>query len=140
MGEEGFFFTPITGRQNVAFNSGWVTWAFLNRSAIGRMNLSYFGGFRVKLSGTKQTLVHILFQAFFFLFPVVTTRKTSASLCARTFGYIPLASFFLSFLLYHVRQNFSSTLALTVEQVGRNSSIRCLLVIFLLSVPLVMHL
>ena len=30
-GELGFFFTPMIGRQNVAFNSGCVTCAFLNR-------------------------------------------------------------------------------------------------------------
>lgn len=28
--EEGFFFTPRMGKQNVAFSSGWVTCAFLN--------------------------------------------------------------------------------------------------------------
>lgn len=30
-GEEGFFFTPRMGRQNVALSSGCVTWAFLKR-------------------------------------------------------------------------------------------------------------
>ena len=33
MGELGFFFTPMIGRQNVAFSSGCVTCAFLKRSA-----------------------------------------------------------------------------------------------------------
>ena len=32
-GDVGFFFTPMRGKQNVAFNSGCVTCAFLNRSA-----------------------------------------------------------------------------------------------------------
>ena len=85
-GDEGFFFTPRTGRQKVAFSPGCVTWAFLKYNPIGLMNLSYLGGFRVKPSPTKQTLVTILFQAFFFLFPVRITFNTSVSPWARTLG------------------------------------------------------
>lgn len=32
-GDVGFFFTPIIGKQKVAFNSGCVTCAFLNLNA-----------------------------------------------------------------------------------------------------------
>lgn len=53
---------------------------------IGRMKRSYLGGFRVKPSPTKQTLVTIRFQAFFCRLPVRTTFNTSVSPCARTFG------------------------------------------------------
>lgn len=53
---------------------------------MGLMNLSYLGGLRVNPSPTKQTLVTILFQAFFCLFPVRITLSTSVSPCARTFG------------------------------------------------------
>ena len=82
----GFFFTPMMGRQNVALSSGWVTCTFLNRNAIGRINLSNLGGFLVKLSPTYVTLVTILFHPFFFLFPVRMTLKTSSSPTAFTFG------------------------------------------------------
>ena len=61
----GIFFTPSIGRQKVAFSSGCVTWAFLKRKPIGLMNLSYLGGFWVKPSPTKQTLVTIFFYVFF---------------------------------------------------------------------------
>ena len=84
IGLEGFFFTPIIGKQKVAFNSGCVTWAFLNRIAIGLMKRSYFGIFRVKSSGTKHTFVTILFHAFFWRFPDFIILKTSASAWART--------------------------------------------------------
>ena len=47
-GDEGFFFTPRTGRQKVAFSPGCVTWAFLKYNPIGLMNLSYLGSFRVR--------------------------------------------------------------------------------------------
>lgn len=53
---------------------------------IGLMKRSYFGGFRVKPSPTKQTFVTILFHAFFCLFPVLMTLRTSVSPCARTLG------------------------------------------------------
>lgn len=53
---------------------------------MGLMKRSYFGGLRVKPSPTKQTLVTILFHAFFCLFPVLITLSTSVSPWARTFG------------------------------------------------------
>jgi len=53
----GFFLTPMISRWNVVCNSGWVTCAFLNRRAAGRMNRSYLGGLRVKLSPTNVTLL-----------------------------------------------------------------------------------
>ena len=96
-GDEGFFFTPSTGKQKVAFSSGCVTWAFLKRNPIGLINLSYLGGFQVKPSPTKQALVTILFQAFFFLFPVRITFNTSFSPWAQTLGrgtsHFPIFSF-----------------------------------------------
>ena len=85
-GDDGFFFTPSIGRQKVAFSPGYVTWAFLKRRPIGLMNLSYLGGFLVKPSPTKQTLVTVLFHALFFLFPVWITFNTSVSPWARTLG------------------------------------------------------
>ena len=97
IGEDGFFLTPTIGRQNVAFSSGWVTCAFLNRKAMGRTKRSYLGGFRVNPSPTKQTLVTILFQPFLLLFPVFITLNTSASDWARTLGrgtsHLPAFSF-----------------------------------------------
>lgn len=96
-----------------------MTCAFLNRIAIGRMNLSYFGFFLVKSSGTKQTFVTIRFQAFFFRLPELIILKTSASACARTEEKdkeeavqeivtfrewdVPLSGFLLPLLLDHVR-------------------------------------
>ena len=57
-----------------------VTWAFMKRRPIDLMNLSYLGGFLVKPSPTEQTLVTILFHAFFFLFlPVQITFNSSVS-------------------------------------------------------------
>lgn len=53
---------------------------------MGLMKRSYFGGLRVKPSPTKQTLVTILFHAFFCLFPVLITLSTSVSPWARTLG------------------------------------------------------
>lgn len=53
---------------------------------IGLMKRSYLGGLRVKPSPTKQTLVTILFHAFFCLFPVLMTLSTSVSPWARTLG------------------------------------------------------
>lgn len=53
---------------------------------IGLIKRSYLGGFRVKPSPTKQTLVTIRFQAFFCLFPVLMTLSTSVSPWARTLG------------------------------------------------------
>lgn len=122
-----------------------MTCAFLKRIAIGRMNRSYFGFFRVKSSGTKQTLVTIRFHAFFFRLPDVIILKTSASACARTErksrnfllermsrffstdltfgkGNIPFASFLLALLLDHVRKNFRSLLILTIKKIVRHSA------------------
>lgn len=62
IGPLGFFFTPIISRLKVHFSSGCVTWALLNRNPEGRMNLSYFGGFLVKLGPTNVALVIILFH------------------------------------------------------------------------------
>merc|ERR1719486_1137232 len=84
--DEGFFFTPKMSKQNVAFRSGCVTWAFFMRRPDGRMNLSYLGGLRVKLGSTKVIFVTTRFQAFFFLFPDAWTRNISSSATARTFG------------------------------------------------------
>ena len=79
MGLDGFFLTPMMGRQKVAFNSGCVTWALFILSPIGRMNLSNFGGFLVKLSPTNVTFVTILFQPFLFVLPDFRTLNTSDS-------------------------------------------------------------
>lgn len=75
IGELGFFFTPMIGKLNVAFSSGCVTCAVLKRKAIGRMNRSNFGGFRVNPSPTKQAFVTNRFQDFFFRFPVWMALK-----------------------------------------------------------------
>uniref|UniRef100_A0A2M4C634 Putative secreted protein n=1 Tax=Anopheles marajoara TaxID=58244 RepID=A0A2M4C634_9DIPT len=97
IGDDGFFFTPIIGRWKVAFSSGCVTCALLNRSAIGRMKRSYLGGLRVKFSPTYVTLVTIRFQAFRRVLPLRITLNTSASDWARTFGigtsHLPAFSF-----------------------------------------------
>ena len=75
----------------------------MKRNPIGLMNLSYLGGFRVKPSPTKQTLVTILFQAFFFLFPVQITFNTSVSPWALTLGrgtsHFPAFSFRFCFII-----------------------------------------
>ena len=60
----GFFLTPKILRKNVVFNSGWVTCAFLNLKPVGRIYRSNFGGFLVKFSPTKVTLLIFLFHAF----------------------------------------------------------------------------
>jgi len=46
-GDCGFFLTPMRSSWKVALSSGWVTCAFLKRSAAGRINRSYLGGLRV---------------------------------------------------------------------------------------------
>merc|ERR1719261_968543 len=86
MAEEGFFFTPKISKQNVAFSSGCVTWAFFMRSPEGRINRSYFGGLRVKLGSTKVIFVTTRFQAFFLRLPDACTRNISSSATARTLG------------------------------------------------------
>lgn len=137
MGDWGFFLTPIIGKQNVALSSGWVTWAFLNLNPMGRINLSYLGGFLVKSSPTYVTLVTILFHAFFLLLPVRRTLKTSFSPTALTLGrgtvhfpyththiIIPMLSIpkqatvttyslLFSLLFDHVAQHFCTRLALS---------------------------
>ena len=84
MADEGFFLTPKISRQNVAFSSGCVTWAFFMRKPLGRINLSYLGGFRVKFGSTKVIFVTTRFQAFFFRFPDACTRNISSSATALT--------------------------------------------------------
>ncbi|KAH1022554.1 hypothetical protein HUJ04_011938 [Dendroctonus ponderosae] len=110
MAELGFFLTPMMGKWKVAFSSGWVTCAFLKRKAMGLMNRSNFGGFLVKPSPTNVTLVTIRFQAFLLVFPDRTTRITSESAWARTFGigtsHLPAFSFLFCLIM------FESTLAL----------------------------
>lgn len=68
------------------FKSGCVTCAFLKRNPVGRMNRSYFGGLRTKLSPTNVTFVTIRFHCFFFRFPVLTTRNISSSEMGLTRG------------------------------------------------------
>ena len=79
IGLEGFFLTPMIGKQKVAFSSGCVTWALFILKPMGLINLSNFGGFLVKLSPTNVTLVTILFHPFLLLFPDFSTLKTSVS-------------------------------------------------------------
>merc|ERR1719187_3194409 len=79
IGLEGFFFTPMMGKQNVALNSGWVTWAFFILNPMGLINLSNLGGFLVKLSPTNVTFVTILFQPFLLPLPDFKTLNTSVS-------------------------------------------------------------
>jgi len=62
IGPLGFFLTPIISRLNVHLSSGCVTWALVNRSPVGRMNRSYFGGFLVKPGPTNVAFVTILFH------------------------------------------------------------------------------
>lgn len=71
---------------SLAFNATFTNFQVCFVPTIGLMKRSYFGGFRVKPSPTKQTFVTILFQAFFCLFPVLMTLSTSVSPCARTLG------------------------------------------------------
>mmetsp|Transcript_9299 Transcript_9299/g.15281 ORF Transcript_9299/g.15281 Transcript_9299/m.15281 type:complete len:206 (+) Transcript_9299:1-618(+) len=82
----GFFLTLTISKQKVIFSSGWVTCAFLNLKAEGRIYLSNFGGFRVKLSPTKETLLTIRFHAFFFRLPLRRILNISSSVMAFTFG------------------------------------------------------
>merc|ERR1712070_859411 len=86
MAEEGFFLTPKMSKQNVALSSGCVTWAFFMRSPEGRINRSYFGGFRVKFGSTKVIFVTTRFQAFFLRLPDACTRNISSSATALTLG------------------------------------------------------
>ena len=99
----GFYLTPNILRQKVAFNSGCVTLAFLNRSEVGLINLSYFGGFLVKPSPTKQILLIFRFHCFLFLFPDLITWNISASVIALTFGigtaHLPAFSFLFYFIM-----------------------------------------
>ena len=44
----GFFLIDKIGSLKVVLSSGWVTFACLNLRPIGLINLSCFGGFRVK--------------------------------------------------------------------------------------------
>lgn len=103
IGDCGFFFTPMIDNWKVAFKSAirsfqsaqsyyftdysrCVTFARLNRNAIGRTNLSIFTGLRVKPSPTKVAFVTIRFQALLLLFPVRITLNISSSAIPRTFG------------------------------------------------------
>lgn len=43
----GFLLTPTISKAKVVYNSGCVTFAFLNLKPVGLMNLSYLGGFLV---------------------------------------------------------------------------------------------
>ena len=67
---------PIKSSRKVAFSSGWVTWAFLKRSAAGRTNRSNLGGFLVNDSPTKVTLFTCRFHCFFWRLPDFITLKT----------------------------------------------------------------
>lgn len=62
IGPLGFFFTLIKSRLKVALSSGCVTWALVNRNPEGRINRSYFGGFRVNPGPTNVAFVIILFH------------------------------------------------------------------------------
>lgn len=104
----GFFLTPKISNWKVVFNSGWVTFAFLNLSPVGLMNLSYLGGLRVKFSPTNVTLFIRRFQAFYFLFPERSTWNISASDSALTFsiGTDHLPAFSLRFCLIILLRTF----------------------------------
>mmetsp|Transcript_10053 Transcript_10053/g.31276 ORF Transcript_10053/g.31276 Transcript_10053/m.31276 type:complete len:219 (+) Transcript_10053:408-1064(+) len=90
-------------RQKVIFSSGWVTCAFLNLRADGRMYLSYFGGLRVKLSPTKEILLTMRFQAFFLRLPLRRILNISSSVMALTFGmgtaHLPAFSFLFCLIM-----------------------------------------
>lgn len=62
MGELGFFFTPMMGRQNVAFSSGCVTWAFLKRSACSQKNTVQLQFYNKNKSQTNWQNNHISFN------------------------------------------------------------------------------
>merc|ERR1719447_889899 len=136
----GFFFTPIIGRQNVALSSGCVTWAFFILRPIGLINLSNLGGFLVKLSPTKVTLVTILFHPFRRVFPDLSTLNTSDSDCALTVGigtsHLPAFSFLFCFTMFEI------TLAwLCCSLVSRSfSRLFCLLLLVSLDGLLHLHL
>lgn len=70
----GFFLTFTISNWNVAFNSGCVTCAFLNRKPVGRIYRSNLGGFRVKSSPTK----HTLFTTRFHIFPARMSKHMNA--------------------------------------------------------------
>jgi hypothetical protein len=86
MGDWGFFLTERIGSWKVALRSGWVTLAFLYRSAIGLTNLSIFTGFRVKPSPTNVAFETIRFHDFDFDFPDLSTLNISSSAIPRTLG------------------------------------------------------
>jgi len=105
IGDCGFFFTPRICSWNVAFKSAvekkdvngsraqketdrlrCVTFAFLYRSAMGRMNRSILTGFLVNASPTNVAFVTIRFHDLLLLFPVFTTLNISSSAIPRTFG------------------------------------------------------
>lgn len=69
----GFFLTPSIGRLNVVLSSGCVQLHFLNLNPVGLMYLSYLGGLRVNVSGTKHILFIFLFQAFYLRLPLFMT-------------------------------------------------------------------
>ena len=68
------------------------------------VNLSYLGGFLVKLWPTKVALVIILFHCFLFLFPLLRTLKTSSSAIGLTLGkgtsHLPAFSFRFCFTVF----------------------------------------
>ncbi|GET93744.1 40S ribosomal protein S8, putative [Leishmania tarentolae] len=105
----GFFLTEMIGRQKVAFSSGWVTWAFLKRSAMGRMKRSIFGIRRVKVSPTNVTLFTKRFHDFLPRLPEVTALSISSSDTVLTFSigtaHFPAFSFLFCF------SEFDNTLA-----------------------------
>lgn len=78
-----------------------MTLAYLNRRPIGRINLSCFGGLRVKFSPTKHTLLILLFQHLRFRFPERITSNISASVIGLTLstGTSHLPAFYLRFCL-----------------------------------------
>mmetsp|Transcript_6764 Transcript_6764/g.21025 ORF Transcript_6764/g.21025 Transcript_6764/m.21025 type:complete len:207 (+) Transcript_6764:668-1288(+) len=73
-------------RLKVALRSGWVTWAFFMRRPVGLMKRSYLGGFLVKLSSTKVTLLTTRFHDLRLRLPVDCTRNISSSATGLTFG------------------------------------------------------
>ena len=133
----GFLLTPRISRQKVVFSSGCVTCAFLNLSPVGLINRSYLGGFLLKLSPTNVTLLIILFHAFFFRFPDLTTWNISPQLIGFTFGigtyHLPAFSFRFcltifdsSFVLfYSFRSNKQAGSAPFSSSSGALSSMAC---------------
>ena len=77
---------PTTNMKGSIKDSRCVTFAFLNRNAMGRTNLSIFTGFRVNPSPTNVAFVTIRFHALLLFFPVRITLNISSSAIPRTFG------------------------------------------------------